>query len=97
MPKTGMFSERNTGEHVSHKGGKKGLGFLVSPYKKLERVKRFELSTSTLARSRSTTELHPHYVASKSCVAEHSLPLWSICRKIFLRRFFAAPLAEKFL
>ena len=26
---------------------------------KMERVKRFELSTSTLARSRSTTELHP--------------------------------------
>jgi hypothetical protein len=25
------------------------------------------------------------------------LPLWSICRKIFLRRFFAAPEVEKFL
>jgi hypothetical protein len=27
----------------------------------MERVKRFELSTLTLARSRSTTELHPLY------------------------------------
>ena len=26
----------------------------------MERVKRFELSTSTLARLRSTPELHPH-------------------------------------
>nr|AOE14093.1 hypothetical protein [uncultured bacterium] len=31
----------------------------------MERVKRFELSTSTLARSRSTTELHPHCESPK--------------------------------
>ena len=34
-------------------------GIPSRPLRKMERVKRFELSTSTLARSRSTTELHP--------------------------------------
>ena len=39
----------------------------VSPYKSSysfnKRVKRFELSTSTLARLRSTTELHPQMIS----------------------------------
>ena len=32
---------------------------VLKKYIKMERVMRFELTTSTLARSRSTTELHP--------------------------------------
>ena len=37
-----------------------GCGFRENPLKKLERAKGFEPSTPTLARSCSTTELHPH-------------------------------------
>ena len=38
---------------------KSGRSAAVSPYLVMERVKGVEPSTSTLARSRSTTELHP--------------------------------------
>ncbi len=38
----------------------------------MERVKRFELSTSTLARSRSTTELHPQKMRGReiTCISQ---------------------------
>ncbi len=38
---------------------------VIRAFRTLERVKRFELSTSTLARSRSTTELHPHCMGER--------------------------------
>ena len=39
---------------------KKGVTISRNPLKIMERVRRFERPTSTLARLRSTPELHPH-------------------------------------
>ena len=41
-------------------GRRCSLSYSANPLKKMERVMRFELTTSTLARLRSTPELHPH-------------------------------------
>ena len=43
--------------------------------KKLERVMRFELTTSTLARLRSTPELHPHLARPADC---HTASVWQV-------------------
>ncbi len=40
---------------------KKGVTISRNPLKMMERVRRFERPTSTLARLRSTPELHPHF------------------------------------
>jgi hypothetical protein len=45
----------------------------VGPFLKMERVMRFELTTSTLARLRSTPELHPHRVL---CLVMGGAPAW---------------------
>ena len=44
---------------VPHSGHKKSLPFLADRLFWVERMMRFELTTSTLARLRSTPELHP--------------------------------------
>jgi hypothetical protein len=54
--------EKDKGERIRDKGKAATLSFFLYPFsfQKLERETRVELATSTLARSRSTTELLPH-------------------------------------
>ena len=64
---------------------KKARGISTDLLKKMERVKRFELSTSTLARSRSTTELHPQVRELFAIVRDQRQDFFEKKMHLFLR------------
>jgi hypothetical protein len=51
-------------------GGRSSLRLALRFKRRLERVTRLELATSSLARRCSTTELHPHFACQPSFQSE---------------------------